>query len=470
MNWTMYALLGVVVGLCATGAFAVDVTVDAGKTHQTIEGFGTCTVGWQKDMSALYRTKAFQDFYVREMGCSMLRVPLWGKVTGPETADPAKVRYQDFQYDDRGQIYLDFAKAVKRVDPNVRIIGTCWSPPAWMKLNKSLKDRKAGAIRAGGYSTKGGETKNRLDPKYLAVYAKWLVEMARQFKAEGAPFYAISPGNEIQFNEPYESCVWSADDFCKIVVELRKQLDAAGMKDVLIYGPETMTGHMYKGGTGDYIKAVMSDPQARKALDRWATHGYSDGIEAEFKATSASQLHDAVKDTGKPVWMTEGGTKGHTWPEPIRAGVATALHNGLVAGDFAAFLPWQIVSKKPDTHALSTVAGPTKKTYAAMHFFKFIRPGAVRITTAPAFGPVMVSAYLHPKDKTLTVVAINTTDRPQTVNLKLAGLRNVGPLKAWRTSATDDLKPLDALPAKGGAVTLEMPAESIVTLQGPAGK
>ena len=466
MNLMMQTFIGVVLGVSATGAFAVDVTVDSGKTHQTIEGFGTCTIGWKKDMSALYRTKAFQDFYVNRMGCSMLRVPLWGMVTGPETTDPAKVRWQDFKYDARGQIYLDFAKAVKKIDPSLRIIGTCWSPPAWMKLNKSLKDRKAGAIRAFDYEGATG----RLDPKYLKVYAKWLVEMAKQYKAEGAPFYAISPGNEIQFKEPYESCVWTAEDFCKIVVELRKQLDAAGMKDVLIFGPETMTGHFYKGGTGDYIKAVMADPQARKAVDRWATHGYSDGIEAEFKATSASKLHDAVKDTGKPVWMTEGGTKGHDWPEPIRAGVATALHNGLVAGDFAAFLPWQIVEKTATTHALATVAGPTKKTYAAMHYYKFIRPGAIRLGTNPAFGPVMVSAYLHPKNKTLTVVAINTTDQPQTVNIKLNGLRNVGPLKAWRTSATEDLKPVEAVPVKGGKAVLEMPAESIVTLQGPAAK
>ena len=466
MSNTHIVMVGVVlaVGAIARHADAADVTVNADKTYQTIEGFGTCTVGWRREFSKLYRTEKFQRFYVKEMGCSMLRVPLWGPISKEPVEDWKKISYRGFRYDARAQIYLDFAKAVKKMDPSIRLIATCWSPPPWMKVSKKLVGGKARGIRAGSY----GGSKDRLDHKYMKHYAKWLVELAKQYKAAGAPLYAISPGNEIQFMEPYESCVWTAADFCKIVIELGEQLEAEGMKDVLVFGPETMTSHFYPGGTGDYIKAVADNPLAMKYLGRWATHGYYDGVVAEFKASHATKLHEAIKPYNKPVWMTESGTKGHKWPEPVRKGVATALHNGLVAGSFSAYLPWQIVEKKASTHALSTIDGPTKKTYAAMHFFKYIRPGAVRVNTNPAFGPIMVSAYMHAKNRNITVVAINASDKDRTVNLRFTGLRRVGPLSTWRTSATEDMKKLGDTPAPNRAATLAMPANSIVTLQGAA--
>ena len=454
----------VVVGGLVGPVGAADVVVRADKACQTIEGFGTCMVGWSRRHSELYRTEKFQRFYVKEMGCSMLRVPLWGPISKEPVEDFRKIRYQDFQYDARAQVYLDFAKAVKAIDPSLRVIATCWSPPPWMKVSRKLAGGKAHGIKASSY---GGST-DRLDPKYLKHYARWLVELAKQYKASGAGLYAISPGNEIQFTEPYESCVWTAADFCKIVAELGEQLEASGLGDVLVFGPETMTSHFYAGGTGDYIQAVAKTPSAMRQLDRWATHGYEDGVIAEFKASHAAKLYEAIRPHRKAVWMTESGTKGHDWPEPVRNGVATALHNGLVAGSFSAYLPWQIVDAKPTTHCLSTLAGPTKKTYAAMHYFKHIRPGAVRLATVPAFGEIMVSAYAHKNNRTLTVVAINASRRDQAVRVRFAGLRRLGAFSTWRTTATESIKALPATPVRQNVASLRLPAESIVTLQGLA--
>jgi len=42
----------------------------------------------------------------------------------------------------------------------------------------------------------------------------------------GVPFFAVSPGNEVQFTQSFESCVWDGKDFAAVVVRLRELLDA----------------------------------------------------------------------------------------------------------------------------------------------------------------------------------------------------------------------------------------------------
>lgn len=446
-------------------AQAVDITIDGAKQFQTIEGFGTCLIGWDNRSRDLYRTEAFQKTFVETVGCSILRVNMWGPTFEKPTEDWAKIRYEDFDMtanEGRAQVFVDFGKAVRTLNPQFKVIGTVWSPPAWMKQNKAIVDKASGAIRSNGY----GSNTNRVDPKYFRHFCKWMVEYVKRHDKAGVPFYAVSPGNEVQFTQTYESCVWDGKDFVTILTLLREMLTAEGYGHVKVFGPETMTSHLYEGGTGSYVKAIKADPKALAAIDVFATHGYEDGVKGESSANSSRQFWNLIKDTGKPFWITEGGTGGHDWPEPIRKGIGNALHNALVAGNCSAFVPWQIAERSKTEHAIMLDGGLTSKTYTAMHYFQFIRPGARRIGAEPGFGPVQIGAFLAADTGELTVVAINSTDQDQDVNLTFANLNNLTTLKAYRTSANENLKAIDPVTVAGKKAGLKMPAQSIVTLSG----
>jgi O-glycosyl hydrolase len=445
-----------------TSATATDVTVDGAVRHQTIEGFGTCLIAWVGRFRDLYRTEDFQRIYVEGVGCNMLRVNMWGPTYEKPTEDWTKIRCQDFDMGADGgrpQIFVDFGQAIRKLNPDVKIIGTVWSPPAWMKVNKSITDTKSGAIRASGYS----DINNRVDPKYFKHFCKWMVEYVKLHEQQGAPFYAVSPGNEVQFTQSFESCVWDGKDFATIVAMLRETLDAEGYSHVKIFGPETMTSHLYEGGTGSYVKAVLDDPKALAALDVFATHGYEDGVKGEMSATSSRKFWDLIAQTGKPFWITEGGTGDHDWPAPIQQGVGNALHNALVAGNCSAFVPWQITEGRKSIHALMVMSTYTPKTYTAMHYTKFIRPGAIRIDATPGFDAVQVGAFLYEKTGELTLVALNPTDEVQTLNLVFRNLGNSRPLKVHRTSATENLEALPDVPVQDDKAHFDMTAQSIVT-------
>lgn len=449
-------------------ARAADITVDTRRTHQTIEGFGTCLVSWVDRFQELYRTEEFQRLYVEQMGCNMLRVNLWGPVSTEPVEDWRDIRWQDFDMSvngGRAQIFVTFGRGVRRLNPEAKIIGTVWSPPAWMKMNESITGPDQPGARAHSYR----ESTNRVDPKYFRHFAKWMVEMVKLHDAKGAPLYAVSPGNEVQFSQGFESCVWNGQDYAEIVALLGRMLEDAGYGDVKIYGPETMTSHFYKGGTPDYVRAIAKHEDARRELDVFATHGYADeGFEAEMSANSSRRFWGFIEEYDKPFWITEGGTGGHQWPDPLDKGVATAIHNALVAGNVSAFVPWQVIGKARNSHCLMVLEEGrptfTPKSYAAMHYFRFIPAGSVRVEAAPAYGEVEAGAFLHPESGRLTVVLLNPNQGARPVNLQFAQPPQVPAFALYRTSAGEGGKRLEDRPVRDGSVRLEMPAESIVTL------
>ena len=449
----------------AASSSATAVVVDGARGYQTIEGFGTCLIAWSGRFRELYRTEEFQKIYVEGVGCNMLRVNMWGPTFEKPTEDFRQIRCEDFDMEADGgrpQIFADFGRGILKLNPDIKIIGTVWSPPSWMKVNKSITDKKSGAIRAGGY----GEFTNRVDPKYFRHFCKWMVEYVKLHDKLGVPFYAVSPGNEVQFTQSFESCVWDGRDYAAIIIMLREMLNAEGYGHVKTFGPETMTSHLYEGGTGSYVKAIKDNPGALAALDVFASHGYEDGVKAEMSATSSRRFWDLIKDTGKPFWITEGGTGGHDWPEPIQKGIGNALHNALVAGNCSAFVPWQITESSKSTHGIMLMSEYTPKTYTAMHYSRFIRPGAVRIDARPGFGDVQVSAFLHEANGELAVVAINPTGQEQPLNLTFSNLKTSVSLKVVRTSASENMQQAGQVTVNNNKAAFRMMSQSIVTFSG----
>jgi len=449
----------------ASTASATDVVVDGATQYQTIEGFGTCLIAWNGRFRELYRTEEFQKIYVEGVGLNMLRVNMWGPTLEKPMEDFRQIRCENFDMQADGgrpQIFVDFGRDILEINPGIKIIGTVWSPPSWMKVNKSITDKKSSAIRAGSY----GQITNRVDPKYYKHFCKWMVEYVKLHDKLGVPFYAVSPGNEVQFTQSFESCVWDGKDYANIIIMLREMLNAEGYGHIKIFGPETMTSHLYEGGTGSYVKAIKDNPKALKALDVFATHGYEDGVKAEMSAISSRRFWELIKDTGKPFWITEGGTGGHDWPEPIQKGIGNALHNALVAGNCSAFVPWQITENRKSTHGIMLMSEYTPKTYTAMHYSRFIKPGSVRIDTQPGFGDVQVGAFLHNQNGELAIVAINPTDKGQALNMKLDNLKGLTSLKVYRTSASENLKEVGEVPVTDNKTAFNMTPQSIVTFSG----
>ena len=447
----------------AAGAPTV-VQIDPAQRHQTIDGWGTCLTSWLPELTALYQVDGFADYYAGDLGCNMLRINLWPGVC-PHVRRAGQLRYQDFDFGGDGGrllVFRDFAKKLRARDPEAVLIGTVWSPPAWMKRNANLNDAAAGGIAGDSYARKQSPrlNDNRLDPRNVPLFAAWVVEMVRYFDHEGVPLDAVSVANEPQFTQPYESCLWTAADWAAANKAVGEALDAAGYARVKLFGPETMTGFNWANANPLYVRAIADDAYLQKRFGAFATHGYSDGANADNTAKSSWDFWSLIKGDAKPYWVTEGGTGGHDWPAPVN-GMAMCLHNALVAGNASAVVPWQIAEAEPSDGALMVMDKPTAKTHVARQYFHYVRPGAIRIGATPGdtANGVHASAFVHEKDGTLTVVLVNTAKEDRPVTLKLpagvAGFETV-----VRTSADERSAALGAV-----NTSLTLPALSVTTLQ-----
>ena len=85
---------------------------------------------------------------------------------------------------DRAEI-LPLLRQALALNPQIKVIGSPWSPPAWMKTNQSLV---------------GGRLIDT--PRIYAAYARYLVKFVKAYERAGVPIYALTVQNEPQNRKP----------------------------------------------------------------------------------------------------------------------------------------------------------------------------------------------------------------------------------------------------------------------------
>ncbi|MCL2732546.1 MAG: glucan endo-1,6-beta-glucosidase, partial [Actinomycetia bacterium] len=176
------------------------ITVDPGQRYQSIDGFG----GALTDSSAAVLGSlpaADRDAAMRQLfdprqgiGVSFLRQPVG---SSDFTASPTHYTYDDmpagqtdfglehFSIAHDEQQILPLLRQAERLNPQLTVMATPWSPPAWMKDSDSLV---------------GGHLKD--DPKIYQAYARYLVKFVQAYAAAGVPVDYLTVQNEPQNRKP----------------------------------------------------------------------------------------------------------------------------------------------------------------------------------------------------------------------------------------------------------------------------
>ncbi len=431
---------------------AASVTIDYTNTYQKIEGFGTSSIGWDSTMDAYYATDNFLNAYLIDCGMSMFRMPIWPEVLPKLVADAEKISYKNFDFSkSRSRSYVTIVRHLLSRKPDLRLIMTPWSPPAWMKTNGTI--------------TNGGSLRR----EYFQHYANYLVEWCKFWRAENIEVYAISLQNELLFVEPYESCVWTPEDYRDVLKLLGPKLEASGFGQVLIFGPEHMTGRVTESMS--FVEAILQDPAAKPYLHRVAGHGYVDGVTTDTNPKAASDFYDKLWPLGfsHSYWMTETSGEAVSLDGALD-GVAASLHNALVGADCSAYVYWQFSEPSPTVFSLRGNNQETHKYHAFRHYSKFIQPGMKRIDARTVGATKLdVSAFADAVNQKMVIVMNNRHTMPQPVSLVFRNQPGISQLAIYRTSSTAHFQPNGTLPLTAQeTATLTLPARSISTLVGDA--
>ena len=176
------------------------ITVNTSASFQTIQGFGGCfnEKGWDA-LSSLPEAKRttvlaalFSDDGLR-YGINRMPIGSSDFADGYYSLDDSPGDYSMSNLSlarDRAKL-LPYIKAAMKVRPELKVWGSPWTAPEWLKDSAPQAPKNEGC---GSLST---------DPKKRAAYALYLAKVAKAYRAEGLAFEHLA----IQ-NEPNQGGTW----------------------------------------------------------------------------------------------------------------------------------------------------------------------------------------------------------------------------------------------------------------------
>ncbi|WP_018611473.1 glycoside hydrolase family 30 protein [Segetibacter koreensis] len=350
------------------------IEVNDKQSFQPIDGFGYCLTGGSAtlihQMNAESRKALLKELFATDadnIGVSYLRISIGASdlddhVFSYDDLKPGEKdeRLEKFSIDYEKKDLIPVLKEIIKILPKIKILGSPWSPPTWMKTNDS---------------SKGGSLK----PEYYNVYANYFVKYIRAMKAEGINIGAITIQNEPLHPGNNPSMLMLAPDQEKFIKNnLGPAFKAANIATkIIIYD--------HNADRPDYPISILNDPEAKKYIDGSAFHLYAGPIEA------LTEVHNAHPD--KNVYFTEQwiGAPGN-FPEDLKWHVKT-LVIGATRNWARTVLEWNLAAdpnQNPHTpggcdRCLGAITIDGNKVirnpayYIIAHASKFVRPGSVRI-------------------------------------------------------------------------------------------
>lgn len=388
------------------------IRVDTEKKYQEMDGFGfTLTGGSAMHLSKMEKNE--RQLLLKELfgigkgdvGISYLRLSVgasdldefpwsYSNIKGKEDLT---LKSFSLGYD---TLYLiPILKEILKIAPNIKIMGSPWSPPIWMKTNKD---------------TRGGS----LIPKYYEVYAKYLMKYIQEMKVHGIEISALTiqneplhPGNNPSLLMlPEEQKVFVRDFLGPIFLENKISTQ------IIIYD--------HNANRPDYPITILDDANAAKFIDGSAFHLYEGDIEA------LSKVHDAHPN--KNIYFTEQWIGG---PGDFADDFSWHIKNLIIGApkNWAKIvLQWNLTSNAnytPHTdrggcdRCLGAVTIEENKIsrnpayYLIKQISPFVRPGSIRIESNDLPGISQVA--FESRDGKISVIMQNTSSERKIFYLKM---------------------------------------------------
>ena len=391
------------------------ITVDESQTFQTMDGFGYTLTGGSaihiNSMEEAERQALLKELFGTEsgqIGVSYLRISIgasdlsdhlfsYDDLPKGET-DPSMVH---FSIDPERKDLIPVLKQILAINSRIKILGSPWSPPSWMKDNND---------------TRGGSLK----PEWYAAYALYFVKYIRAMRKEGIDIDAITIQNEPLHPGNNPSLLMLPEEQCEF---LKNHLGPAFKHEgittkIILYD--------HNADRIDYPISILDDPDARQYADGSAFHLYAGNID------DLSIVHDAHPDKNlyfTEQWVGAPGNFAEDIPWHVRELIIGASRNWC-----RTVLEWNL-SSNPQLTPYTNRGGCSKclgavtiddnkvtrnpAYYIIAHASKHVRPGSVRIASNIP-GKLNNVAFRTP-DNAIVVIVQNGSPAYQQFTIRAAG-------------------------------------------------
>jgi glucosylceramidase len=381
------------------------ISVDGTTLYQKMEGFGaamTDSSAWliMNRLDDNQRQQLMRDLFTREdngIGLSFVRLPM-----GASDFALQNYTYNDLPPGDTDPDLLNFSIAydaayiipslqlARDLNPQLLLMGSPWSPPAWMKNTGSVN---------GGI----------LLPEFYQAFANYHVKFVQAYADANLAIDAVTPQNEPMNWNPFYPTMLMLPSHQQIFI--RDYLGPA-FRDAELDTRIIMLDHNWD--LTDYVLEVLSDADAAEYIDGVGFHCYIGDV------ASQSIVHDAHPDKG--IWFTE--CSGGGWATDFGDNLSWFMRN-LVIGNFRnwgnSVQFWNLALDQNDgpkngigcenCRGVVTIDQATgvvtynEEYYTLGHVSKFVDPGAYRIeSTSDGDATPRQVAFLNPDGSMVLII------------------------------------------------------------------
>ncbi len=406
------------------------ITINREISYQEMDGFGAAITGSscynllkmaQEDRTALLK-ETFDP--VNGNGYSYIRISIGCSDFSMEEYTccdkPGMENFEINEFDKRD--LFPILKEILAINPKLKIMGSPWTCPKWMKVD-NLKD-----LRPFDSWTSG-----QLNPAYYQDYATYFVKWVQALNQEGFNIESVTIQNEPlnRGNSASLYMTWQEQrDFIKIA--LGPAFKSAGISTKIIVYDHNYNYDVNKPENADqvgYPIHIYEDPEAAQYVDGAAYHAYGGQKEEMlrihnsrpdknlyFTEMSIGLWGDGYKFGGDLMWNMREVCLGtiNNWNKAI------IMWNFMLDDKHAPFRPGgcdiclgciDIDSKDYKT------LNKNSHYYTMAHLSKVIKPGAKRIDSKGYTAKGLYYAAFLNSDNTYSAVVQNDTDQSMPIAL-----------------------------------------------------
>lgn len=393
---------------------SLTIKLDTTDIKQEIEGFGASLTGSSayliKNMSSSARSSLLNDLFT-ENGIALKYLRL---CIGSSDFSIGNYTYCDQQGIENFSVpevdkrdLLPVLKEILTLNKNIKLMGSPWTAPAWMKSNKHLY----------GGSLIGESVYND--------FAEYFVQYIKAYKKEGIDINAISIQNEPRHSiNTYPTMYMEWDEQNNIIKNyLGPKFKSSGLNTKIL-----IWDHNFDGV--DYPLSILNDSETRQYIAGSAFHGYGG------KPSDIDNLISSYPNIS--VYFTEQSGGGWNTDEPIGNMLyyMKEMLMPMINRGSKNFLMWNLALNPQhgpvtttsggcqDCRGIVTIDGDkysvNEEYYLLGHFSKFIKEKAHRIgynITGAKPENIEISSFLNP-DGSKVVVVLNQSGAKQLLSVR----------------------------------------------------
>ncbi|MDB5140344.1 MAG: xynC [Mucilaginibacter sp.] len=384
------------------------INVDTATQYQSIDGFGFALTGGSatliNGLPAAQQDALLKELFATDstnIGISYLRISIGASDMSAsdftyDDVSGTDVNLQNFSINKEMTDLIPVLKKIIAINPSIKILGSPWTAPAWMKTNNSF-------------------SQGSLNTAYYDAYARYFVKYIQAMQQQGITIDAITPQNEpLNANNNPSMVMQPVEEENFVKNNLGPQFKAAGLTTKIIV-------YDHNADRTDYPLTILADPAAYQYVDGSAFHLYAGNISA------LTPVYTAYPN--KNLYFTEIYTAS---TGSFSGDLSWHLNNVIIGATrnwCRNVIEWNLATDPnfgPHTNGgCSTCQGALTigsfiarnvSYYIIAHASKFVRPGAIRIASDNE--ATLPNVAFKNTDGSKVLIVLNSGSAAQTFNIK----------------------------------------------------